>query len=232
MKIKTYFTTLICAIFIFLIILDSKAGADNKIMPLGDSITWDDRSNDLRDDGDKIAYRYRLWQLLNAAGYDFDFVGSQYSGFDLFPDAQNEGHPAATDDEIADWVYGFLQANPANIVLLHIGTNDLNPDPTDVKNILDEIDRYEANFGVKITVILARIINRNCITDQPTSCPESVTTMTFNDNVEAMAFSRVNNSEDPAFPDKIIFGILDKFFIWKGRCYPRGRLQGLRYSLR
>jgi len=52
----------------------SAAGAANKIMPLGDSITWDDRieaGGDNRDDGDRIAYRFRLWQLLTYEGYVF-----------------------------------------------------------------------------------------------------------------------------------------------------------------
>ena len=192
--------------FIFFVFLSqmisvSVAGAVNTIMPLGDSITWDDRiepGGDNRDDGDRIAYRYRLWQLLTDEGYDFDFVGSQYTGYNIFPDAENEGWFGATDDDIAASVYDFLLDNPAKIILLHIGTNDLNPDPTGVKNILDEIDRYEADFGITINVILARIINR---------VPYSSMTTLYNDNVEDMAFARVNNPTDPAFPDNIIFGI-------------------------
>jgi len=166
-------------------------------MPLGDSITWDDRIGDNRTDGERISYRYRLWQLLTDAGYDFDFVGSQYTGYDIFPDAENEGHPGWTDDDIAASVYDFLLDNPAEIILLHIGTNDFGPDPGGVKDILDEIDRYEADFGINITVILARIINR--------SNYHSGTTL-FNDNVEELAFSRVNIITDPAYPDRIIFG--------------------------
>ena len=197
MKMRTYFITLMCALYMILIILDSEAGADNKIMPLGDSITWDDRSNDTRTDGERIAYRYRLWQLLTEAGYDFDFVGSQSTGFDIFPDAENEGHPGWTDDQIAASVYGFLERNPAEIILLHIGTNGLNSDPTGVKNILDEIDRYEFDYTKKITVILARIINW---------VPPNATVTEYNDNVEDMARLRVNDPDDPAYPDRIIFG--------------------------
>ena len=92
--------TCISFVFLFYIILVTAAGAVNTIMPLGDSITWDDRLNDPRSDGVKVAYRYRLWQLLTNAGYDIDFVGSENTGFDLFPDAENEGHPGWTDDEI------------------------------------------------------------------------------------------------------------------------------------
>ncbi len=179
MKIRTYFCYFIFFIFFLNIFLVPLVGAANNIMPLGDSITWDDRDNDTRSDGEKIAYRYRLWQLLTDAGYEIDFVGSEYTGYDFFPDAENEGHPGWTDDDIAASVYDFLSDNPAKIILLHIGTNDLNPDPGGVENILDEIDRYEADFGITITVILARIINRSTY---------SAMTTLFNDNVENMAF--------------------------------------------
>ena len=138
--------------FVFHIFLVPSADAANKIMPLGDSITWDDRSNDTRGDGEKVAYRYRLWQLLTDAGYDFDFVGSQYTGFDIFPDAENEGHPGWTDDEIVNGrpvtdpgagnLAIWLAAEQPEIVLLHIGTNGLDPSPDDVEAILDEIDAF------------------------------------------------------------------------------------------
>ena len=198
---KRTYGLFILLFFLFLhIVLVSAAGAITRIMPLGDSITWDDRieaGGDNRDDGDRIAYRYNLWQLLTDAGYDVDFVGSQYTGFDIFPDAENEGHPGWTDNDIAASVYDFLLDNPADIILLHIGTNMLDPDPTGVKNILDEIDRYESDFATKITVILARIVNR---------VPYDATTRLYNDNVEDMVFLRVNDPTDPAFPDNIIFG--------------------------
>jgi lysophospholipase L1-like esterase len=52
---------------------------------------------------------------------------------------------------------------------------------------LNEIDRYETNYGRHITVILAKIINRN---------PYSALTTTFNNNVAAMAQARINNGDD------------------------------------
>lgn len=180
----------------------SPAGAVNKIMPLGDSITWDDRIGDTRTDGEKVAYRYRLWQLLTNAGYEIDFVGNENTGYDIFPgpepDSENEGHPGWTDDQIANEVYQFLVDNPADIILLHIGTNYVDSDPGGVEEILNEIDQYEADSGTKIFVILARIINR---------ASYSATTTAFNDNVEDMAYWRVNGPENPAYPDNIIFGV-------------------------
>ena len=86
------FSLLLFILFLHLTFVPS-AAAQTRIMPLGDSITWDDRIGDNRTDGERISYRYRLWQLLTDAGYDFDFVGSQNTGFDIFPDAENEGHP-------------------------------------------------------------------------------------------------------------------------------------------
>ena len=99
---------------------------------------------------------------------------------------------------MAVFIYGWLEVNPADIILLHIGTNDLDSSPADVKDILDEIDRYEADYSTEITVVLSRIINRS---------PYSGTTTLYNNNVEVMANARVNDSKNPAYPDKIIFGV-------------------------
>lgn len=82
-------------------------------------------------------------------------------------------------------IYSWLTVNPAEVLLLHIGTNNLASSPTDVENILEEID----SFSEDIVVILARIINR--------ATPSSTTTQ-FNDNVQAMALARI------ASGDKII----------------------------
>ena len=57
--------------------------------------------------------------------------------------------------------------SPANIVLLHIGTNDISERQTaseialEVDGIIDEIDRYEADYEEEVTVLLALIINRS-----------------------------------------------------------------------
>ncbi len=100
------------------------------IMPLGNSIT-----DEYNVDG---SYRKDLYDLLEAAGYTpdivdptaiprFDFVGSQDDGELADPD--HEGHSGWDADEIRDNIYGWLDANPAEIVLLHIGTNDMSTQP-------------------------------------------------------------------------------------------------------
>jgi hypothetical protein len=88
------------------------------------------------------------------------------------------------DDWIATHVYGYLTANPPDIVLLHIGTNGLGSSATDVEEILNEIDQYESDSDKTVYVIVARIIDR---------VPNSAMTNAFNNNVEAM----VNTRGDP-----------------------------------
>jgi hypothetical protein len=155
-------------------------------MPLGDSITRGAASGEPNEDL-QAGYRLALWDLLVTAGYDVDFVGSLNSGSAILDfDPHHEGHPGWRDDEIAVNIYAWLELNPADIILLHIGTNGLDPSPDDVEEILNEIDRYETDYSTEITVILARIINR-----QDHICPGGSTTTTFNDNVEAMALARI-----------------------------------------
>ncbi len=160
-----------------------------RIMPLGDSITWDITFGDTRPDGLRTGYRQPLWLALQAEGFQVDFVGSLQAGQDAVPpfDPDNEGHSGWTDAQIAANIYGWLTANPADVILLHIGTNGLDASPNDVANILDEVDRYEDDHSVAITVFIARIIQR---------IPYSATTTLFNDNVEAMALGRVSSQGD------------------------------------
>ena len=149
------------------------------VMPLGDSITYDNRINENRPVGQRTAYRQQLWLDLQASGYAVDFVGSQIAGQDADPpfDPDNEGHPGwhadgdPADTSIASHIYVWLknlydEGHPADVILLHIGTNDISggQDPADVASeigqTLDEIQRYETDKGVDVWVILARIISR------------------------------------------------------------------------
>jgi len=143
-----------------------------KIMPLGDSITYGGQLSGITPD-ESIAYRGSLWTTLNAAQYDVDFVGSQQAGLnyqtttDPSFDLDNEGHNGYHAEQIASDITAYLpDANAADIVLLHIGTNDLfytgegngatvAQTITDVNNILDAI--YTQSPETK--VILAQIIN-------------------------------------------------------------------------
>ena len=168
-----------------------------KVMPLGDSITTGkysghDTSNDPGADKDDIGYRKDLWELLIGAGYSVDFVGTQENGASdpiNFSDPQHEGHNGWRDDQIADYIYNnsteadanWLSQNPPDVILLHIGTNSIDADPSDVEDILDEIDEYESDTGRTVTVFVARIID---------TVPSNQFVTPFNDNVEAIVQGR------------------------------------------
>jgi hypothetical protein len=168
-----------------------------KIMPLGNSITYDDNANDVtnpRPVGDRIAYRYRLYQLLKAAHVDFDFIGSENSGINYFQDPEyddNAGFPGINKSQLSYlldhgynqrysvWVTDgpYLTFYHPDIILLEIGTNDLTTDPAPVGDILDDIRYYDPNC----IVLVARIINRAIYSSETT---------TYNDNVQALVAAR------------------------------------------
>ena len=206
-----------------------------RIMPLGNSITYGNHSGVLQDDNDInpsvfVSYRKQLWDRLYLAGYNADFVGALQAGEATDPnfDPDNAGYPGARDDEIVTMLdrgtppptpIGFpylagspvpgdpyLQHYPADVVLLHIGTNGLDISASDVDIILDEIDE----FSEDTTVIVTRIINRRCLTDDP-PCPESDTTTEFNNNVIDMARMR----SEPGYPGYTggLYGQKDKIII-------------------
>ncbi|MEZ4526350.1 MAG: PKD domain-containing protein [Desulfobacterales bacterium] len=136
-----------------------------RIMPLGDSITAGFSPG--LEPGFQVGYRQKLYQDLLASGYDADFAGSQTYGssvpdFDWNSEGWQEEYtdePAGrTAAELKSEVYGLLNANLADIVLLHIGTYDTlsqNADSSDTEAVLDEIDRFDP----EIAVVLALIIN-------------------------------------------------------------------------
>ncbi len=169
-----------------------------KIMPLGDSITWDWHYNDYRTDAERSGYRSHLWWKLSNIDYKTDFVGSRKNGGAVSPnfDGDNEGYAGWTSYQIAENIYHFIEMNPPDIILLHIGTNDSLYYPSTstagVESILDEIDRFERNKKIHIKVILARII----------LLPSDSAWMTqFNDSIEAMAHNRISDGDDIVIVD-------------------------------
>jgi lysophospholipase L1-like esterase len=161
------------------------------IMPLGDSITVGVPPHN----SSAIGYRQKLYLDLVDARLNVDFVGSESSGGDAITpfDIDHEGHGGWEADQVRDEVYGWLVDNPANITLLHIGTNDLGSQDApgvrdEVDEILDEIDQYEIDNSVNITVILALIIQRlDGANDR---------TLEFNDLVEDMAMERISHGDE------------------------------------
>lgn len=167
---------------------------DLKMMPLGDSITAGFITSGNPPVSQQVGYRKPLYDALLASSFNVDFVGTQTHGSSVANfDFHHEGHGGWRDDEIAwgrgqpfpDGIFEWLQANPADIVLLHIGTNGLDPTPNDVTDILNEIDRWEVSAGGNpVTVMLARIIDQD---------PFGGTVTPFNNNVVAMAQARTGD---------------------------------------
>ena len=163
-----------------------------RILPVGDSIThgWYSGigSNPLN------SYRKELKSLLTGNGHEVDFVGNLTNGD--FPDNQHEGHDGwhaslnATTNDILGQISGWMAATDAAIVLLHIGTNDLNGNDTgtvaEVSAILDEIQTANSNA----TVVLARIIG---VKNDP-SLQTAISS--FNSNLNTMAQARIAAGED------------------------------------
>ncbi|MDN5203126.1 Ig-like domain-containing protein [Fulvivirgaceae bacterium BMA10] len=164
-------------------------------MPLGNSITEGSHTGITRPVGERIGYRQSLYIALTGAGYNVDFVGDRMEGQSATPsfDPDHEGHPGFEASQIETNVYSYLTSNVPHAVLLHIGTNGLNSsaDATsisqDLEGILDEIDRFETDNGVEITVFLAQIINR-MVNHAPTT--------EYNGLVETIAQNRISAGDN------------------------------------
>lgn len=199
-KIISYSIVVFFTVFLP-IFLTSAAAVPISIMPLGDSITYGSASGANPDE--EVSYRKALRDKLVAAGYEIDFVGSQNSGGAILTDPNHEGHGGwcavgcyPFNGDILTEVYNFLASNPPDIVLLHIGTNDIRSyhDPqataSAVSGILEEIYRYGSEHNRQIWVILALIINQ-----QNPPCLNCLETTTYNNALRQMAQNRIQKGD-------------------------------------
>lgn len=180
--------SIVVSLFLGLTILEADP---IRIMPLGDSLTYDNNRDDNLNDtstSKRTGYRSHLWYGLQNASYDADFVGSEVAGEAVSPpfDPDNEGHPGWDSYEISERIYGWLIDNPADIVLLHIGTNDHRTSNAGVEQILNTIDIYEAETKTSVKVIVAMIIDRQ----EPDPIIEG-----FNENLKKTIGKRIKNGD-------------------------------------
>ncbi|KAI4913416.1 uncharacterized protein J4E92_009765 [Alternaria infectoria] len=92
-----------------------------RYMPFGDSIT------------EIICWRSKLWQRLQTTPFNsstVDFVGSgktENNCADTSYDRDNEGHSGFLAIDIANkgQLDGWLKSNPADVITMHLGTNDI-----------------------------------------------------------------------------------------------------------
>ena len=206
-------------VLVLLFFMNSLTGASQdtlKILPLGNSITrgtmclngsiWTCQKNA---DSVAVGYRLQLYDLLRNAGYTFDIVGGNHFGGSLLDDPDNagfDGIKAASLAQVMSTGYSlhtgrvapgpYLESFPANVVLLHIGTNDIVVDHdtttsiNEVSNILDAIDAYEISSGHPVLVILARIIS-----EYGYDCNTNNEVVAFNRRLSSMAQTRINNGD-------------------------------------
>ena len=156
-----------------------QSGTPIKIMPLGDSITEGDG-----DDPQLVGYRSKLFDLLEAAGYNFDFVGTQssgtsYSGNVNF-DPDHEGHGGMevgppsylSAPTMLDNIDTYLSSNLPDIVLFHMGTNDLDNEGSGTAvayrishQLKDVIVNHILVSNPNCETFLARIIHNNHVSE-------------------------------------------------------------------
>jgi lysophospholipase L1-like esterase len=143
-----------------------------KVMPLGDSITEGLHPYP--------SHRFWLFKKLEMAGYDIDFVGSRtgvhlsgapnnqtnppYIDWDL----HHEGHAGWTTGQVLDQIDTWAPQYDPEVVLLHLGTNDMAQSHSvsgAIQNLDDIIDTLRsANPSVKVLlakIIPARVLNQN-----------------------------------------------------------------------
>ncbi|WP_225848627.1 FG-GAP-like repeat-containing protein [Streptomyces sp. HPF1205] len=118
-----------------------------RVMPLGDSITVGTGS------ATWSSYRLPLWNLVGAQSrYTVRYVGSQAGG--QLPDLSHEGHSGYMIDDIRAGIDQWIGAAHPDVVLLHIGVNDLDrgTDPTHaadrLKTLVDQIFADEPGVAV------------------------------------------------------------------------------------
>ncbi|GAA3949551.1 chitobiase/beta-hexosaminidase C-terminal domain-containing protein [Allohahella marinimesophila] len=129
----------------------SQCEAPVRIMPLGDSITEGANGSATTFWG---TYRPALFNLLTNSGYRVDFVGGQTGQEAGSHDKAHEGwsgiSPLAVSERLSTW----LQMNPPELVLTHLGTNRF--DVPSMQKIFDRLDQFDAT----VPMIVGKIINR------------------------------------------------------------------------
>lgn len=126
-------------------------------MPLGDSITQGNSNHN--------SYRRLLWLNLRQANYNVDFVGSTRENFEgTSPlsdfDQDHEGHWGWPADEILKQIDGWVRTSQPDIVLIHLGTNDINQGQSLTSTIeeLRRLIKILRRINPRVKVLIAQLI--------------------------------------------------------------------------
>jgi hypothetical protein len=156
--------TLFFLIFAFGVFVPNSWAGVYRIWPLGDSIT--------KSGSGMASYRYYLWQMIN--GRFVDFVGTEIDmGGDPseppYPDFDqaHDGHGGWRADMVLNYIDQWAQQTKPDIVLLHLGTNDLVGQG--IASTIDEIGQIIDRIRIvnpNVAILLAQIIPSVLIDDQ------------------------------------------------------------------
>jgi lysophospholipase L1-like esterase len=127
------------------------------LMPLGDSIT---------DGGDSMGgYRLDLWKkLVQTDGDKIDFVGSLNGGPSDLGDKDHEGHIGWNITELDEQISGWMTSSKPDIVLLHIGTNDLDQGAsasemeTNLKKLITDIYTAKPDTALVVSSLIVTTV--------------------------------------------------------------------------
>ncbi len=120
------------------------------VMPLGDSITLGVGSDA------RTGYRPTLAQMLAQDSPDVQFVGSMQDA----DGTRHEGHSGWRIDQISANIERWMEQAKPNLVLLHIGTNDMNRDyavstaPQRLAGLIDQIHNSSPNTVIVVASLV------------------------------------------------------------------------------
>jgi len=148
-------------LFFALFSLSTTVFAQLKILPLGDSITIGEVGS-AGYTSPRGGYRWRLEDRLQAAGYNFDFIGSQWDA-GWAQDGHHEGYSNLTIEQLHSLVNTNDYITQADIVLLMIGTANLNQpgfaDMDDLRAKLYELLTAIIDKNKKAKIIISTVPN-------------------------------------------------------------------------
>ncbi|ARQ68497.1 hypothetical protein CAG99_06185 [Streptomyces marincola] len=145
-----------------------------RILPFGDSITFGAGST-------TAAYRGPLLdELRQWENTTVNYVGSQRYG--NIPDNDNEGHPNWKINDLIGITDSVMDTYKPNVVLLHIGTNDMNEAvdpvgaPDRLGNLMDRIFAKQPDVTLIVSTLVpsAHYVTEQRITAFNRSLPEEV----------------------------------------------------------
>lgn len=123
-----------------------------RVMPLGDSIT----------DGYNVpgGYRVRLASLFATNGDSVDFVGGLRNGPMVLTDKDHEGHSGWRIDQIDAIIANRMLRYTPDVVLIHLGTNDVGQDydlanaPARLSDLVGDILAIDPETTVLVAAII------------------------------------------------------------------------------